>query len=304
LSLSSKSSKSSMNDFKKQLKAVKKLFTQLQVTRESDDSSSSDDKQLHFHYFQFTQWAKEPQDTVLNQSGKLINLDLREVILLDNQLTMSLICNSKLICNKRKSDKPLKLHSNCGTMMINKIADIGKGQSVWFSKKAIANILSLKQVKKMYPVSYECADDTFTIHREDYGLGNMVFKMHESGLHYHDPQGEDFSFITTLEGNKIPFTEQQIESAEKARNLYASLGYPSVKYFKWILQSNQIKDSPVSVVDAEVALKIWGPNIAALKGKTTHSKPEVVVMNIVRIPKEIREVHKIISMSIDTFFVN
>ncbi len=60
----------------------------------------------------------------------------------------------------------------------------------------------------------------------------------------------------------------------------------------------------MSVVDAEVALKIWGPNIAALKEKTTCSKPEVVVMDIVRIPKEIQEVHKIISMSIDIFFVN
>jgi hypothetical protein len=114
-------------------------------------------------------------------------LDLQEVILLDNQLTMSLFCNSKLISNKHKSDKPLKLHSNGGTMMINHIADIGEGQSVWFSKKAIANILSLKHVKKTYPVLYECADDTFTIHRKDYGLGNMVFKMHKSGLHYHDP---------------------------------------------------------------------------------------------------------------------
>ncbi len=94
----------------------------------------------------------------------------------------------------------------------------------------------------------------------------MVLRMHKSGLPYHDPQGEDFSFVTTVEGNKVPFTKQQIKSAEKARSLYASLGYPSVKDFKWRLQSNQIKDSPVSVVDAEVILKIWGPNIAALKG--------------------------------------
>jgi hypothetical protein len=276
-----------MNDFKKQLKAVKKLFTQLQATRKSDDSSSSDNKQSHFQYFQFTQRAEKPQDRVLNQPGKLINLDLQEVILLDSQSTMLLFCNSKLISNKRKSDQLLKLHSNGGTMMINHIADIGEGQSVWFSKKAITNILSLKHVKKTYPMLYECADDTFTIHREVYGLGNMIFKMHKSGLHYHHPRGEDFSFITTVEGNKIPFTKRQIESAEKAQSLYASLSYPSVKDFKWILQSNQIKDSPVSVVDAEVALKIWGPNIAALKGKTMHSKPEVVVMNIVRIPKEI-----------------
>jgi hypothetical protein len=111
--------------------------------------------------------AEELQATVLNQSGKSINLDLREIILLDNQSTMLLFCNSKLITNKRKSDKLLKLQSNNGNMVINHIANIGKGQSVWFLKKAITNILSLKHVKQTYPVPYECEDDTFTIHRED-----------------------------------------------------------------------------------------------------------------------------------------
>jgi hypothetical protein len=170
-----------------QLKAVKKLFTQLQAIRESDDSSLSEDEQSHFQYFQFTQWAEKPRATVLNQSGKLINLDLQEIILLNNQLTMLLFYNSKLITNKHKSDKPLKLQSNSGNMVINHIAIIDKGQSVWFLKKSITNILSLKHIKQTYHVSYECEDDMFTIHREDHGLGNVVFRMHISGLHYHDP---------------------------------------------------------------------------------------------------------------------
>lgn len=60
----------------------------------------------------------------------------------------------------------------------------------------------------------------------------------------------------------------------------------------------------MTVQDAEVALKIWGPNIAALKGKTTRKMPEPVVGDNVQIPKEICELHHIISMSIDIFFVN
>jgi hypothetical protein len=45
-----------------------------------------------------------------------------------------------------------------------------------------------------------------------------------------------------------------------------------MKDFKWLIQSNQIKDCPVAVQDINVARKIWGKNIAALKGKTTRSK--------------------------------
>jgi hypothetical protein len=121
--------------------------------------------------------------------------------------------------------------------------------------------------------------------------GEKIREMHDSGLHFYDPRNKDFSFVTTVESNKLPFSKCQISGAEKACNLYTSLGYPSAKDFKWILQSNQIKDCPVMTQDAEVAIKIWGPNIAALKGKTTRRTPAPVVTDIVHIPKERRELH-------------
>mgnify|MGYP006146641567 CR=1 FL=1 len=64
--------------------------------------------------------------------------------------------------------------------------------------------------------------------------------------------------------------------AEKACELYAGLGYPSIKDYKWILQLNQIKDCPVTLEDAKIAERIWGRNIAALKGKTTHRTADAV----------------------------
>ena len=190
-------------------------------------------------------------------------------------------------------------------MQVHRIADIGKDHPpVWFSKRAITNILSLKEVIRKYQVSYDSDDLAFVVWREDNGLPNMRFKMHDSGLHFYDPRNKNFSFVMTVESNKLPFSKRQISGAEKARNLYASLGYPSSKDFKWILQSNQIKDCPVTTQDADVATKIWGPNIAALKGKTTRRTPTPVVTDIVRIPKEIRELHRLVTMAIDIFFVN
>ncbi len=77
----------------------------------------------------------------------------------------------------------------------------------------------------------------------------------------------------------------------KARSLYASLGFPSRHDFLWILRFNQIKDCPVTIDDAMVAYKIWGPSIAALKGKTVRKHPEPVKFETVPILKEIRELH-------------
>ncbi len=52
---------------------------------------------------------------VLKQSkGKLSDLNLQKVILLDNQSTMSLFCNKLLVSNIRDSEEPLTLQSNGG----------------------------------------------------------------------------------------------------------------------------------------------------------------------------------------------
>jgi hypothetical protein len=47
--------------------------------------------------------------------------------------------------------------------------------------------------------------------------------------------------------------------------MYKTLSYPSMKDFKWVIWSKQIKDFPITIQDIDVATKIWGKNIAALK---------------------------------------
>ena len=135
-------------------------------------------------------------------------------------------------------------------------------------------------------------------------MHDIVFRLHPCGLHYYDPRGEEFSFVNTVDGNILPYTKRQLEAADKARQLYASLAYPSEADFKWILRSNQIKDCPVTIRDAEIAFKVWGPNIAALKGKTTCRMPQAVTRDVVLIPKEIRELHYMVELSVDIFFIN
>ncbi len=79
------------------------------------------------------------------------------------------------------------------------------------------------------------------------------------------------------------------------------MAYPSIPELKWVVQSNQIKDCPVIAQDVNVALKIWGPSVALLKGKTVRCMPPVVVQDIVEVPKEIRENHKRVTLTIDIF---
>jgi hypothetical protein len=65
-----------------------------------------------------------------------------------------------------------------------------------------------------------------------------------------------------------------------------------MKDFKWVINSNQIKDCPVNVQKFNVAIKIWGKNISALKRKTTQSKMNPVARDYFKVPMELLKLHK------------
>jgi hypothetical protein len=77
-----------------------------------------------------------------------------------------------------------------------------------------------------------------------------------------------------------------------------------MKDLKWVIQSNQIKDCPVTVQYIDVALKIWGKNTASLKGKTTRSKSIPVARDYVKVPMELMKLHKEVFLTTYIFFVN
>ncbi|KAG7340379.1 hypothetical protein IV203_023922 [Nitzschia inconspicua] len=67
---------------------------------------------------------------------------------------------------------------------------------------------------------------------------------------------------------------------------------------------NTIKNCPVTVDDIKLAEKIYGPDVATIKGKATRSRPTPVVNDIIEIPKELIAAQHDVELSIDTLFVN
>ena len=122
-------------------------------------------------------------------------------------------------------------------------------------------------------MTHDSHDKHFAVHQELDGKPNMIFKMHLSGPHCFNPDDKEFMFISTVSENMKDFMKQQVQHAKVARVLYCKLGFPSIKDFKWVAQSDQIWDCPVTVTNIEVASKIWGKDIAMLKGKTMRNKP-------------------------------
>jgi hypothetical protein len=71
-----------------------------------------------------------------------------------------------------------------------------------------------------------------------------------------------------------------------------------------VIQSNKIKDFPVTVQYIDVAQNIWGKSIAALKDKATRSKSIPVARDYAKVPMELMKLHKEVFLKTDIFFVN
>jgi hypothetical protein len=173
------------------------------------------------------------------KSHKARDLDLRSVWLLDNQSTFDLCCNPDFAHKRRDAKRAMHMSSNGGGIRIsNKCKVLGYNFWVWFTKWAMTNILCLKNLIRMYRVTYDSKHrNAFIVHREEFGLPNMVFDMHPCGLHVYYPKKIDgqYGFVQTVADNMKLFTKRQIEGALKARHLYETLGYPSNADFETVL---------------------------------------------------------------------
>ena len=150
---SSKSSKS-IKSLTKQIKTLKKSVSALQSHQEdSDDDSSlsSVEGDAHFQYACAAIGTSHPKIAMALKSHKARDLDLRSVWLLDNQSTFDLCCNPDFAQKKRVAKRAMNMSSNGGDMRISKECKVlGYDFWVWYTQRAMTNILSLKNLIRLY----------------------------------------------------------------------------------------------------------------------------------------------------------
>ena len=102
-------------------------------------------------------------------------------MLLDNQSSVHIMCNSAFVENIWRVSREMVLKSNGGRLPVNEVADFeGCEKETWFLLDAMTNIF-FSLVKSEYEITYDGED--FIIHRSEKGYLDMVFKPHKSGLH-------------------------------------------------------------------------------------------------------------------------
>ena len=100
---------------------------------------------------------------------------------------------------------------------------------------------------------------------------------HENRLYHLDLEEQaeaEIALVTTIHDDDKVYTKKQVERAIKAQQLQTLLGYSLKKDFDSMVGDNLIANCPVIPENVSHAHKLFGENVASLRGKTIHQKLE------------------------------
>ena len=253
-----------------------------------------------------------------------IKLDtLKNRILLDTGSTIgATFMNPDFVTNVRPSKTALGMTTNAGTTKITLKADLGGHGDVWYDPNQVANIFGFSHMADKYRITYDSdKEDAFLVHSNH---GIIKFARTEEGLYAYTPpekfleavadeknlepptaecQLEANYYVSTVKENRMGYTQREFDRAKRAREFYKRAGCPSPEAFKRLLRQYLVKNNPVTTADADIAEKVFGPDVGALKGKSTRKRPVPVLEDLVAIPRELIERHQDLTLCMDVMYV-
>ena len=195
-------------------------------------------------------------------------------------------------------------------------ADFGD-TPVHFDSRGIANVLSLYQFGQKFKVTYDSTDHggVFKVFTK---AGVIEFALTVKGLHainlrenpdaaYLLVNDADLAFhspVQTVCRNYEGFTKKQVQRATLARRIMGMIGAPTEHEYQGLVRHLFLQDFPITPSDIANALKIFGPDLANIRGEMVRRKPEHVSTEIVEIPQQILSNQKHVTLSADVMFVN
>ena len=85
-------------------------------------------------------------------------------------------------------------------------------------------------------------------------LNDVIVKFCKSpqGLYYHDTRVRQLTMLNTVENNKLSYSKRELADADKARNMFGMVGYPSVQDYENMVKFNLLDEWTILVQDIQI----------------------------------------------------
>ncbi len=251
----------------------------------------------------------KPQDPVVVHTtefslNEVVKLSPR-ALLLDNAATASVVNRADMLYDLTQADYSVSITGLSGESMLTDVRGkiIGLDVQAWLCKEARGNIVVFGHLDEAYDVEHlkrkgflirrRGKQDVFFEKRRCDKLGNALYV-------YNVPEHRLMA-VTSVEENKLGYSKRELTDAVRARELSARVAYPSNKDLAELLTTGGIINCPVTAHDVARAEKIFGPDIAVLKGKTPKRKS--LRIKLVPVPETVLST-KVQNLHCDVMFVD
>jgi hypothetical protein len=110
--------------------------------------------------------------------------------------------------------------------------------------------------------------------------------------------------VATFRTNFEDFSFKQVVGATSARRLMGMVATPFWRDFKGMVLLNMLKDCHITNDNFTNANKIFGTDLATIRGNTVRRRPKRVITDYVNIPRMLVEVNQRVILAADVMFVN
>ena len=241
--------------------------------------------------------------------------NLKELILLDSDSNATVFCERKYVTKVWKVEESMGLGTNGGGSLVSNMkCTIPHLGEQWFNPDSMTNIIAMKDMTDRYRVTMDSAvEKALFVHLPDKVVIFKQLKNNLYGMNPNDPESfisekkykeKKIQMMNIVEDNLRYMSESQQNRARKARKALQAIGTPTTQDLKAVIRMNMIKNSEITTEDVNLAEKAFGPDVGALKSKTTRRKPAKAISNVIEIPTELLSINEDITLSIDGLEVN
>lgn len=227
---------------------------------------------------------------------------MRNWILLDNGSTTDIFCNPGLLVNIVETRDIMMIITNAGCFSTKMNGALGNYGAVWYSPRAITNVLSLKNISDKYRVIYHSwGTGSFEVHKPN---SIIRFMQNSAGLYVHNTNNNEIVLLNTVSSKREGYSNHNYCAMVKACHKYEMIRYPSIKDYKNMVEHYLLGDTGITLWGITNADNIFGASMPALKGKDVCKTPNPVVADYIYVLESILEWYKNIELFVDIMFIN